>query len=72
MWRYESKRRRCLSISNLKITASVLKIYTLESVLVEVTDVSGGTFKCNRTISLKNYKILNANKIKQYNKNGLA
>ncbi len=30
--------------NNLKITGSVLKLYT-ESVLVEITNVSGGTFE---------------------------
>lgn len=30
--------------NNLKITGSVLNLYT-ESVLVEITDVSGGTFE---------------------------
>ena len=35
--------------NNLKITGSVLKLYT-ESVLVEITDVSGGTFEFDRTI----------------------
>ncbi|HDR7277024.1 hypothetical protein ACS47_01510 [Bacillus cereus] len=47
--------------NNLKITGSVLKLYT-ESVLVEITNVSGGTFEFERTIvNHKNYKILNTN-----------
>ena len=45
--------------NSLKITGSVLKLYT-ESVLVEITDVNGGTFEFDRTIvNHKNYKILN-------------
>ncbi|MES5894256.1 MULTISPECIES: YkvS family protein [Bacillus cereus group] len=48
--------------NNLKITGSVLKLYT-ESVLVEITNVNGGTFEFDRTIvNHKNYKILNTNK----------
>ncbi|PGU91474.1 DUF2187 domain-containing protein [Bacillus cereus] len=47
--------------NNLKITGSVLKLYT-ESVLVEITNVSGGTFEFDRTIvNHKNYKIINTN-----------
>ncbi|MBJ7911273.1 YkvS family protein [Bacillus anthracis] len=47
--------------NNLKITGSVLNLYT-ESVLVEITDVSGGTFEFDRTIvNHKNYKILHTN-----------
>ena len=43
---YESKRRGYYTFqrNNLKITGSVLKLYT-ESVLVEITNVSGGTFE---------------------------
>ncbi|WP_410981842.1 YkvS family protein [Bacillus cereus] len=43
----------------LIIKGSVIKIYS-ESVLVEITDVSGGTFEHDRTVvNHKNYKILN-------------
>ena len=60
---YESKRRGYYTFqrNNLKITGCVLKLYT-ESVLVEITNVSGGTFEFERTIvNHKNYKILNTN-----------
>ncbi|XKK19559.1 YkvS family protein [Bacillus sp. CB102A.1] len=60
---YESKRRDTILFqrNNLKITGSVLKLYT-ESVLVEITNVSGGTFEFDRTIvNHKNYKVLNTN-----------
>ena len=41
--------------NNLKITGSVLKLYT-ESVLVEITNVSGGTFEFDH-FYIKQYKI---------------
>lgn len=60
---YESKRRGYYTFSTkqFKDYGFVLKLYT-ESVLVEITDVSGGTFEFDRTIvNHKNYKILNTN-----------
>lgn len=60
---YESKRRGYYTFSTkqFKDYGSVLNLYT-ESVLVEITDVSGGTFEFDRTIvNHKNYKILHTN-----------
>ncbi|EMA6343195.1 YkvS family protein [Bacillus cytotoxicus] len=46
---------------NVTITGSVVKLYS-ESVLVEITNVSGGTFEFDRTVvNHKNYKVLNGN-----------
>ncbi|ABS21788.1 YkvS family protein [Bacillus cytotoxicus] len=46
---------------NVTITGSVVKLYS-ESVLVEITNISGGTFEFDRTVvNHKNYKILNGN-----------